>query len=109
MRNFKGFTDDDPAEKSTLVLVDAIEIAEAGALILIRIRGSHFLWKMVRRIVGVLGAVGRGELTPRDVTNDAVDVAALTAPAAGLFLEGVYYDGNEGPAPIAPVLRVAGS
>ena len=47
---------------------------------------------MVRRIVGVLGAVGRGELKPRDVTNEAVDVAALTAPAAGLFLEGVYYD-----------------
>lgn len=106
MRDFQGFTDDDPSEKSTLVLVDAIEIAEAGALILIRIRGSHFLWKMVRRIVGVLGAVGRGELKPRDVTNEAVDVAALTAPAAGLFLEGVYYDPADGPGPLTPALWV---
>ena len=39
-----------------------VEIAEAGALILIRVQGSHFLWKMVRRMVGVLAAVGRGEL-----------------------------------------------
>ena len=58
MKDFRGFTDDDPAEKSTMVLVDAIEIAEAGALVLIRVRGSHFLWKMVRRVVGVLAGGG---------------------------------------------------
>jgi tRNA pseudouridine38-40 synthase len=105
-QDFRAFTDDDPDEKSTLVLVDGIEIAEAGALILIRIRGSHFLWKMVRRIVGVLGAVGRGELRPRDALDPALDVAAMTAPAAGLFLEGVYYEKGSGPGPIAPVLNV---
>jgi tRNA pseudouridine38-40 synthase len=88
------------------VLVDAIEIEEAGALVLIRIRGSHFLWKMVRRIVGVVAAVGRGELRPRDAVSPSLDVAALTAPAAGLFLEGVYYDRDAGPGPIAPLLRV---
>jgi tRNA pseudouridine38-40 synthase len=106
MKDFQGFTDDDPEEKSTLVLVDSIEIAEAGRLVLIRIRGSHFLWKMVRRIVGVLAAVGRGEITPRDAISDAVDAARLTAPAAGLFLEGVYYAGDPAPGPIAPVLNV---
>jgi tRNA pseudouridine38-40 synthase len=64
LKDFHGFTDDDPGAKSTLVLVDAIEIAEAGALVLIRVRGSHFLWKMVRRIVGVLAAVGRASCAP---------------------------------------------
>ena len=59
MNDFRGFTDDDAEVKSTLVHVEALEIAEAGPLILIRVRGSHFLWKMVRRIVGVLAAVGR--------------------------------------------------
>ena len=107
MKNFRGFTDDDPAEKSTLVLVDALEIAEAGALILIRVTGSHFLWKMVRRIVGVLAAVGRRELRPTEAFDGSVDVAALTAPAAGLFLEGVYYAREAGPGPMAPVLAVA--
>src|SRR6476661_3469156 len=62
MRNFEAFTDDDPAEKSTRVLLETLEIVEDGALILVRVAGSHFLWKMVRRIVGVLVAVGRGEI-----------------------------------------------
>ena len=62
MKDFRGFTDDDPSEKSTVVLVDGIEIGESGPLVLIRVRGSHFLWKMVRRLVGVLAAVGRGDL-----------------------------------------------
>ncbi len=61
-KDFSAFTDDDPEEKSTLVLIEGVEIVEAGALVLIRIQGSHFLWKMVRRIVGVLAAVGRGDL-----------------------------------------------
>ncbi len=109
MRDFQAFTDDDPGEKSTVVLVESLEIAEAGALVLVRIRGSHFLWKMVRRIVGVLAAVGRGELTPARALSglDGAAVAAMTAPAAGLFLEGVYYSGDRGPGPITPVLNVS--
>jgi tRNA pseudouridine38-40 synthase len=104
MRDFRGFTDDDAAGKSTVVHVEGLELVEAGPLILIRVRGSHFIWKMVRRIVGVLAAVGRREIASRDVHAPDLDVAALTAPAAGLFLEGVYYKGDSGPGPIAPAL-----
>jgi tRNA pseudouridine38-40 synthase len=106
MKDFRGFTDDDPEMKSTLVHVQALEIAEAGPLILIRVQGSHFLWKMVRRIVGVLAAVGRGDIAPRQAVSAGLDVAALTAPAAGLFLEGVYYEGDNGPGPLVPVLHL---
>jgi tRNA pseudouridine38-40 synthase len=106
MKDFQGFTDDDPDEKSTLVLVDGLEIVESGPLVLVRVQGSHFLWKMVRRLVGVLAAVGRGELQPQAVTDPRIDVAALTAPAAGLFLEGVYYAGDPGPGPIVPMLNM---
>jgi tRNA pseudouridine38-40 synthase len=106
MKDFRGFTDDDVAGKSTVVHVEALEIAESGPLLLIRVRGSHFIWKMVRRIVGVLAAVGRREVKPRDVHAPDLDVAALTAPAAGLFLEGVYYAGDRGPGPIEPVLTL---
>ena len=49
---------------STLVLVDQIEIVEQGDLMLVAIQGSHFLWKMVRRMVGVLVEIGRGALPP---------------------------------------------
>ncbi len=113
MKDFAAFTDDDPGEKSTVVLVDALEIAEAGALILVRVQGSHFLWKMVRRIVGVLAAVGRGELRAADAAAlvageppAGISPAALTAPAAGLFLEGVYYKGDAGPGPLRPLIAM---
>ena len=95
MKDFASFTADEPDEKSTRVLVDRLEIAEDGALLLVRIQGSHFLWRMVRRLVGVLAAVGRGELTPGDAAGFLDErsnaPAVLTAPGSGLFLEGVYY------------------
>ena len=113
MKNFEAFTADDPDEKSTRVLVDRVEIAEAGALVLIRVQGSHFLWKMVRRMVGVLAACGRGELSPGDAAGFLEDSgktsaapAALAAPAAGLFLEAVVYAGDPPPGPMRPVMTV---
>jgi tRNA pseudouridine38-40 synthase len=115
MKDFEGFTDDDPGEKSTRVLLERLELAERGALILVRVQGSHFLWKMVRRIVGVLVAVGRGDMRTDRVTaliqgHDAANreetAASLTAPAAGLFLEGVYYDGDPGPGPLTPMTPI---
>jgi tRNA pseudouridine38-40 synthase len=103
--DFRSFTDDDPEEKSTKVQVSSIGIELHGALLLIRIEGSHFLWKMVRRLVGVLAAVGHGEIEARDVaswlTRDSNVPAQLTAPASGLFLEHVSYDDRPLPA-IAP-------
>jgi tRNA pseudouridine38-40 synthase len=114
MKNFDAFTDDDPEEKSTRVMVDAVEIAESGALILIRVQGSHFLWKMVRRMVGVLAAVGRGDLGAGDAARlldenggDKAAPAALAAPAAGLFLERVIYKGESPAPPLAPVIPIS--
>ena len=96
--DFEAFSDDDADEKSTLVQVDAVEIVEDGALVLIRVTGSHFLWRMVRRMVGVLVRVGTGDLREKDVRRllqgDGEEVARLTAPAAGLFLEQVIYPGE---------------
>lgn len=109
LKNFERFTDDDPSQKSTTVLIERLELAESGSLILVRIQGSHFLWKMVRRIVGLLAAVGRGELTAAAAADPPADVASLTAPAAGLFLEGVYYPGDAGPRPLSPVLNITGA
>lgn len=110
MQNFASFTADEPGEKSTRVLVDRLEIGDAGDLLMIRIVGSHFLWRMVRRIVGVLAAVGRGELTAADVQRfleqESDLPATLTAPSAGLFLEAVFYTGDDGPAPLKAVCSV---
>ncbi len=99
-RDFRSFAaaDDGPDKRSTKVVLDRVEVAEDGALVLVGIEGSHFLWKMARRIVGVLVEVGRGGLDPSDATrflSEASDVPArLTAPASGLFLAAVSYDGD---------------
>src|SRR6187455_2114250 len=107
MHDFASFSADEPGEKSSKVLVDRLEIAERGDLVLIRIVGSHFLWRMVRRLVGVLAAVGRHELTSVQMSAFLLETsdipATLTAPASGLFLEAVFYDKGTEPGPLAPV------
>ena len=65
MHDFQAFSDDDPEEKSTDVLVEEVAIGEDGDLILVRVAGSHFIWKMVRRMVGVLAEIGKGGLAGR--------------------------------------------
>ena len=103
MHDFQAFSDDDPDEKSTDVLVDEVTIGEEGDLLLVRVGGSHFIWKMVRRMVGVLVEVGKGQLDPDDVVSllsgspgkGLPAPATLTAPASGLFLERVFYDGDQ--------------
>jgi tRNA pseudouridine38-40 synthase len=65
MRDFQSFAADDDGEsreRSTLVLIDRLDLVESGDLVLVVVEGSHFLWKMVRRIVGVLVEIGRGGL-----------------------------------------------
>lgn len=99
MNNFASFSDDDPEEKSTKVLIDDIQLKEDGDLILIRIIGSHFIWKMVRRIVGILAEVGRGRKSEKDIlyylNNKTNEPAKFTAPPSGLFLEKVAYSGED--------------
>jgi len=89
---------------------ESVGIREEGALILIRILGSHFLWKMVRRMVGVLAEVGRGALDESDVAHflsgPSEAVAPLTAPPSGLFLERVLYEGDPRPGPVRAVLSL---
>ncbi len=108
--DFRAFSDDDPGEKSTTVQLDEVTVVEDGELVLVRVAGSHFLWKMVRRMVGVLAAVGTADLDPGDVTTllhaPSTLPAQLTAPAAGLFLERVLYAGDEWPLPIVPAVPV---
>jgi tRNA pseudouridine38-40 synthase len=108
--DFRSFTDDRPDQKSTKVLVERLEIGEVDDFVLIRVEGSHFLWKMVRRMVGVLVEVGRGALSPDAVARLLEEPSSLpsrvTAPASGLFLERVYYPGDPRDHPLRPILAL---
>jgi tRNA pseudouridine38-40 synthase len=110
LHDFRSFTDADPDEGSTKVALDPIEIEEHGDLVLVRVSGSHFIWKMVRRIVGVLVEVGRGGLTPEQAAAFLDErsplPARLTAPASGLFLERVAYPGDGPAPPLRPAVEV---
>jgi tRNA pseudouridine38-40 synthase len=72
---------------------------EAGALLVYRVRGSGFLHHMVRNLVGTMLDVGRGRLSadsiPEILAARSRAAAGPTAPARGLFLHSVEYDGAE--------------
>jgi tRNA pseudouridine38-40 synthase len=93
--DFRSFGMTEKEGKSTMVDLTRIEIKEDADRIYLHITGSHFLWKMVRRMVGVLVEVGRGNLTKADVENylntASREPARFTAPPSGLFLDKVEY------------------
>ena len=98
--DFVCFRAQDPSKpgESTIVVVENAGIETHNHMVIFRIEASHFLWRMVRRLVGVLVRLGRGEITPSEFRqlldgrpDPRLDVAAWTAPASGLFLEEVRY------------------
>src|SRR5262245_47314962 len=101
MNDFAHFCERPQDQTSTRVLVERAEVGSDGALILVRLAASHFLWKMVRRLVGSLVGVGAGGLAERDFEAlvrgaglRGVSTAEWTAPPSGLFLERVSYAGD---------------
>ncbi|HQJ45576.1 MAG TPA: tRNA pseudouridine(38-40) synthase TruA [Ignavibacteriaceae bacterium] len=111
MNDFASFSDDEPEEKSTKVLIDDIQMKKEGDLILIRIVGSHFIWKMVRRIVGVLVEIGRGNKSEKDVmfylNNKSNEPAKFTAPPSGLFLERITYGDEIIPKEFSSIIKIS--
>jgi tRNA pseudouridine38-40 synthase len=98
--DFSAFRAADPSrpDESPIVVVEDAALEQDGDLVIFRVTASHFVWRMVRRVVGALVKLGHGEITPDDFarllegqTDPKLDVAAWTAPAAGLFLERVIY------------------
>lgn len=96
MKDFRSFSEPDEENKSTKVLVENIDISEDDELILIKLKASHFLWKMVRRITGSLVEVGRGSISKEKIKyyleNFSNEPSKFTAPPSGLFLEKIYYN-----------------
>lgn len=98
--DFTAFRADDPsrADESPIVEVESAHLSQVADELHFRITASHFVWRQVRRIVGALVRTGTGELSVSEF-QDALSgdvrwqtqLAAWTAPAAGLFLESVRY------------------
>ena len=90
------------------------EVAEAGALILLRVRATHFFRRQVRRMVGAAVACGLGEEEPRRVMEDLRNPTeaanlfwgAKASPASGLFLASVRYPGDPELGPPKPTIKI---
>jgi tRNA pseudouridine38-40 synthase len=93
--HFASFCENPSGQESTIVVVEKSDLLDWEHEIHYRITASHFLWKMVRRLVGALVEVGRGNLGPEDVERllceRSNEPAKWTAPPSGLFLEKVSY------------------
>ena len=95
MHDFYSFCDLERDETSTKVLVEDAEIKKVEHIIYFRIKASHFLWKMVRRLTGCLVETGRNNLSIEDLKyyleNHTTNLAIYTAPPSGLFLNKIEY------------------
>ena len=93
--DFRAFCGNPRMKKSTVRLVDTIQIEERRDRILFTFHGTGFLQNMVRILVGTLLEVGRGRWEPAYVREilDSKDrkLAGPTAPPEGLCLMKVDY------------------
>jgi tRNA pseudouridine38-40 synthase len=111
LHDYKAFADARMGDGSSKVKVDELKVTRHGELLLIRIGASHFLWKMVRRVVGVLVKVGTKDVPAGLALSDlgrryVKEIPTWTAPAAGLFLEQVCYPGDPPPGEPKPLIAL---
>jgi tRNA pseudouridine38-40 synthase len=108
--DFSAFTDKRLKEdESRIVVVERCEAAVADELILVRIAASHFLWKMVRKLVAFLVEIGRGNATSADLVarlHAKAEPFQPSAPPSGLFLEAITYRGETFDRPLRPIVPV---
>lgn len=99
MHDFVSFAEKQELKKPTQVLLNGVYIYEDEEMLRLRVVGSHFLWKMVRRMAGVLVEVGKGNLSAEQVAGfletPSTAPSRLTAPPSGLFFEKAFYDQKE--------------
>lgn len=93
--DFKGFSSVGRTKKSTVRIINSIDITENDGIIKIRINGNGFLYNMVRIISGTLLEIGTGDLQLQRIEEVFKDkdreLAGKTLPACGLKLIEVFY------------------
>jgi tRNA pseudouridine38-40 synthase len=96
-RDFGALGSDPSGRGHTIRRVSAIDVRSRGRLVEVRVVADAFLRRMVRSLVALLMAVGRGQLTPAAAAellgHSERALAGRAAPARGLTLERVRYAG----------------
>ncbi len=99
--DFTSFCTLDKREKGDLArTVTTARVERRGDLVVFTVAADGFLYNMVRIMAGTLLWVQQGKLAPGDIPGiiAAQDRAAAgpTAPACGLYLNRVFYEGMDG-------------
>ena len=93
--NFSTFTNAKSKKKSMVREIYEINFLEKNEILIIEIKGNGFLHNMIRRMVGVLILVGKGENKPSDIIDmlkkEDRGMVSYIAEAKGLCLEKVEY------------------
>ena len=93
--DFMAFCANKRMKKSTIRTITQLDIVQDGLEVRITVRGSGFLYNMVRILCGTLLAVGTGALQPEEIPaileSKNRENAGETLPAKGLILWEVAY------------------
>lgn len=93
--DYASFCGNPRMKKSTVRVVDSIQIEARSGYLYLTFHGTGFLQNMVRIMVGTLLQVGKGEKSPEEMTTILEgcnrQLAGPTAPPGGLCLEKVDY------------------
>ncbi|MEG1496205.1 MAG: tRNA pseudouridine(38-40) synthase TruA [Clostridiales bacterium] len=96
--DFRAFTAKHSGKDNFLRQVDKITIEQHEKTFIFDVWGPGFLYKMVRSIVGLLVDIGRGRFEPefaKEILETGNrELLGYTAPALGLNLVKIYFDGN---------------
>jgi tRNA pseudouridine38-40 synthase len=98
--DFSSFRAQGCQSKSPVRMVYFVDAYRDGDKVIIQICANAFLYHMVRNIAGVLMEIGAGK-RPEDWTLALLnakkrEMAGVTAPPYGLYLEAVYYPDHFG-------------
>ncbi len=90
-----GATHGKDSDPNPVKTVHRLVLNRHGKHITMTAEGSGFLYRMVRSFAGALYSVGRGRLTPGDISEILASRKRtrriVTAPGSGLCLEKVFY------------------
>ncbi len=93
--DFAAFRAAGAKEGDSVRRIERIELVENDYVLQIRMTGNGFLYKMARGLAGTILDVGKGLLTPEQVSkileSKDREQAGMTLPPYGLFLEQVIY------------------
>ena len=96
--DFASFARPGHGREHTVRTIHACAVRGRGPRIVIAVEGSGFLWNMVRIMVGTLVEIGMDkrepDVIPAMLEARSREAAGPTAPAHGLFLQWIRFEGD---------------